>query len=356
MRIYKRSSGLIFDDTMGVPHDRWTFIPHSSGSYTSRPGYLRMLHSTIQDRFALFDLPPGDCVIDIFADYFPVDPTDRAGLVLWQDSVTRAELLESADLTMIGDFVKWRAIKIGDSWNLYAKRTDTWYFIDTVQIPAVKAGIVVKKGEGPDLVPLDCDRVVVCCSRYLQVGNILPGYTVTLYSPLEVPIASKVVEPTFSGVEIELPALAYEGIIKIHDTESDLVGEMQEVFYGGDLYYHGTYLQVLDTGVELLRSDHNNLGVMRNGIIQKKLQLYNPSDSLISEHIELSIIQYNAKFGYQWASVAPDIYGSSGPPIDKLNIPSLGPGVTIDFWLQVEQGEDYMGIAPLYFILDIIHN
>ncbi|WLR50021.1 hypothetical protein LC040_12080 [Bacillus tianshenii] len=349
MRMYRRETGLIVNDQFDILDSRWNISGQANA--TENPGYLRLMPSA-GDTLALFNLPVQDIALEFWADFVPVESVDRAGLIVWKDSETKIELLETL-LTSGKSYDKYRAVRMGLVWDFYGVTGDTVEYIDSAELEAGKAGVILKSGS---TIPFDVDRMVLCKGDKLYITNVLPGWNVELYDDSNSLVSSKLVEQSTTYVLFEIPRLALSGRIDVKDETNTLIGSIDSEFYGGDVYEYGTYLIVEQNGAELAPDTETDIGYMQNGKLEVQMTLKNPSNVMTAQNIELMVQQYDSKFGYQWADISSDVGGVPGTYSDTLAITSLVPGGEQMFWLKVEKGApQYTGLEPLQFEIFIDH-
>ncbi|CCF14391.1 hypothetical protein BLGI_2317 [Brevibacillus laterosporus GI-9] len=357
--IYKKSSGLIFDDTFrseGI-HSRYEISPSNSCYLDEGVGRLTIPHTAIETSI-LFDIPKEEntLLIEVTADYVPTESGDQGGILVWQDGCHRLEFLESPDTTT-KEFSKWRALKKGNRWTFYADKGNGWELFDSEILVAEKLGIVLKNAHAAKYVPMDVNRLVLCKSGNITIGNLPADYTVYLCDPDGNSIASAKVESGWTGVEIGLPSIPYRGTIKVFDSDGNLLSSLEDFdIYGGDSFLYGSDLRVLWKGTELNVKGETYLGTMYDDQILVQLELLNPSEEVPADDCTLGILQYKDKFGYQWVDLCNDDDGS--PTLDfkiKLNMGRLDPLRSKKFWMKVGRKSEHFDIKPMNFLLDVTH-
>jgi hypothetical protein len=353
--LYKREDGKIRDDsftTGALPND-WIITPNSSFSLSERPGYLRILRDATKDILALFPVP-SSFAIEIEADYHPTEAADNGGLLLFRDSEQKVEFLEMYTNETATDVSRWRAVGENSVFDLYSDSGNSMEFIDSAAIEPVKAGIILKKGDAPGFVPLDVQRVIVTTSDTLTVGNLQDGMTVELVDTGGNVHASVVASG--GAAALKMPTLRFDGKLVLRQGSS-ILEEVSNVFYGGDRYDRGTSLKIVTdeiTKTELSVTAPTDLGLMINGVLLKKLWVYNPEPVYVST-VSIDVVQWSSKFGYQWVDIADDVNGSPGTFGDSITIPLIAPGGLVPFYVRVTQGSNYDGFEPLYFGFDLKH-
>jgi hypothetical protein len=357
--IYKKWDGLIFDDKFdgGNIHSRYTLSPSETITLDNTLGQLVMPH-TESDTSVMFDVPAEqNLLMEVTADYIPTELLDEGGIIVWQDGYHRLEFLESKDTT-VQEYSRWRALKKGNKWTFFANRGNGWEIFDTAPMVAEKIGVILKNRMAENFDSLKLDRVVVCKSDKFTVGNLPMGYSVYLCDPDGNATASATVEPNWTGCEIELPSMPYNGIIRVYDAHGTLLSSLGAFdIYGGDVYLFGTELKVLWQGKELNKEKDTYVGTMYDNQILVQMVLNNPSEEKPANTIALGILKYLEEFGYEWADLCHDD-GLDTPVGDFskiLDMGSLEPLESRKFWMKVEKLEDRFGIKPLHFILDINH-
>lgn len=354
MTLYKRIDGRIRDDVFSntIPPG-YIISPLNRYSFTGTA--LQLQHDNLDDVRVMVDLT-GPCAVEITADYNPTVASDTGGLILFSDSTRTAEFLERADTTISQTVSRWRVSSgNGVDWDFYSDSGNGFNFIDsTLGFTPKKIGAVLKKGNGAGFLPLNLKRITMTLSDRLLVANVADGLTVELLDDTNALVTSAI---ALNGVvSLVMPHLLVQGKIRVKNGNS-VVEEVSGLFAGGDRYDSGSTLKILTdatTKEELKTTDLTDIGLMLNGILQKKLYLYNPS-STIALNATISIDAYNSMFGYQWADIARDVSGNAGTYVDEINYSTLAAGQIIPFWLRVVQASDYDGFDPLQFVLDLQH-
>ncbi|MBD8498880.1 cell adhesion protein [Paenibacillus sp. CAU 1523] len=358
--IYKKWSGLLFDDTfdsVGID-PRYQISPANACKLDTSIHQLHMAHTSIET-MVLFDIPAGEAnlVCEVSADYIPTELGDEGGIVVWQDGYHRLEFLESKDTTTV-EYSKWRVQKKDNQWTFYADRGYGWELFDTAPLAAAKLGAILKNPQVNGFVDLKLDRVVLCRSSQVTLGNLPADYTAYLCDANGHMIASATVLPGWTGVEFDLPTLAYHGQLKVYDNHGALLSTLDvSTMYGGDVYLYGTDLRVLWSGTELNLTGQTNLGTMYDNVIQVQMELHNPSANKAARDISMGILKYRDEFGYEWADICHDdgTDKPNGNYTQKLTMGSLDPLGKKKFWMKVERKSSHFGIKPLHFMLDIDH-
>lgn len=360
MGIYKKWSGLIFDDgfTGGRIDSRYSLSPGDAPALDTSLGQLIIPH-TESETMVLINVPENErtLMFEVTADYIPTEVGDEGGIIVWQDGYHRLEFLESRDST-VREYSRWRVEKKGNTWTFYANRGLGWELFDSANLAAGKMGVVLKNHIAPNFETLNLDRMVLCRSSKITLGNMPEGYTVFLCDPNGDTVASATVEPLWTGVELELPSLPYNGILRVYDNKGVLLSSLGTFdIYGGDLFVYGTDLRVLWKGVELSVTGETYLGTMYDNAIEVQMELCNPSTTKTARNISMGIIKYMEEFGYEWADICHDD-GAEAPVRDytqRLDMGALTPLEKSKFWMKVERKSEHLGIKPIHFLLDITH-
>lgn len=360
MGLYKKSSGLIFDDDFNGEglHSRYDLSPLGAPVLDKNVSQLVIPH-TDAETMVLFDVAENEhsLMFEVTADYVPAEIGDEGGILIWRDGYHRLEFLESKDSTN-REYRRWRAGKNGNTWTFYADRGSGWELFDSADIDANKIGVVLKNPERPNYEKLKLQRWVLCRSNKITIGNLPPGYSAFLCDVNGYAVASANVEPSWTGVELELPALPFHGMLKVYDEHGILLSSLGAMdIYGGDLYCYGTDLRVLWKGEELHITDETFLGTMYDNVIEIQMELFNPSAHKTAHDISMSILQYFQEFGYEWADLCHDDGqgNPSGNYAKRLGMGDLDPLSKMKFWMKIERKSEHFGIKPIHFILDITH-
>jgi hypothetical protein len=351
MRMYRKHDGLLMYDDFSTLSSKW----QTSGnvSVKERPGYLRLSHAA-ESSTALFSLPQSDFAMEVTAEYTPSAPGDEAGILIWKNADESIEFLEYADPEKTTNVSEWKVRRSGNVYDLLAKVEGEWILMDTGEVAAHKIGVMIKGAPSPGFVPLDVDRVIVCASDVLTVGNLLPGYRVCLHDASGALLDEKAIPDGNTFIQFTMSNLCLSGRLSVYDNTGEKIGEIDGEFFGGDVYEYGTFLQIVREGAELSAIRPNDIGIMRNGSLLLPLSLHNPNTEP-ALNISLSISQYESKFGFQWADVAADESGKPGAWGDILSYPDLQPGQSVPFWVRVSQADNPPTFGPLFFEIDINH-
>jgi len=397
MGLYRKQSGLIFDDTFAELNARWQLSPSSAVyldvQYPNSPtpvdvtpatptpsdptpqeptpatptpvtpamptpvvSQLVLAHSD-QDTMVLFDLPQNEheLLLQVTADYVPTKAGDEGGIIIWKDGYFKLEFLESLDTTT-REYSQWRAHKIGTRWEFSADRGSGYELFDSAFLDATKAGVILKNPYEDGYEPLRLDRVILCRGTKVSVGNLGPGYTVYLCDENGYEVRSLVVPPEHSGVEFELPTIPFTGMIRVFDVGNVFLSSIgPTVMYGGDIFLLGTDLEVWWNGKELSVDGSTYLGTMYDNQILVQMEVRNPTTATYAKDIKVSVLQYLNEFGYEWVDVAPDVGGVPGEFADQINIGDLAPQEVKYIWVKVTRLEPRFQLDPADFVLDITH-
>jgi hypothetical protein len=365
MGIFKIESGLIFDDRFDYLDSRWQISP--SGYVSVQNNQLVLQHSDSYDGTkVLFDLPQNEekLLLQVEADYTPSEIGDEGGILIWNNALNKLEFLESVEVNRSDEYSIWQARKRGQLWSFYAQRSGSWELFDSAAlINPPMAGVVLKGYPNNNFKPLIISRAILCKGSSITVGNVNSGYRVELLDENDVVVSSQIIPEYFAGTEIELPSIPFTGRLRIYDkpTPSYPTGRLLSeqlnpvVFYGGDVYLHGTDLQIIWNGQELNTDGVTHLGTMQNNIILTKMTVRNVTTGNIAENIEVAIRQYKDEFGWEWVDIANDENGSPGTWANVIQLGTLHPGEEIDFWVKVEKNYAHWSTKPTHFIFDVNH-
>lgn len=354
MTLYKRVDGRIRDDvfTTAIPPD-YIVSPLNRFSFTGSA--LQLERDNVEDVRALVDLS-GPCAIEVTADYTPTETGDTGGLLLFASASQTSEFLEYVDESIVQTVSRWRTKSVnGKDWDFFADNGSGFSFVDSVlEFQAKKAGVVLKKGNGAGFVPLQLRRVTITTSDTLLVANASNGMTVELLNESSTVVASTVSQNGMAS--LLMPNLLVTGKLRIKNGAT-LIEEVAGTFAGGDRYDVGSALRIVKDSVtkeEFSIADLTDLGAMVNGVLEKKLFLFNPSGAS-AVNVNLSIIAYSSAFGHQWADLAKDNSGAPGAYGDLITYTSVAGNAVIPFWIRVTQGTGYTGFDPLRFTLELQH-
>ncbi|WP_338749764.1 hypothetical protein [Bacillus sp. FJAT-52991] len=348
MRVYRYSSGLIFDEQFYSLGPEWNST--DPANTTIENGSLKLTHSFLRDVSILRDIPDEAGAFEAVVNYTPTVINDHAGLLLFNSSIETAELLESEDANL-ANLENIKIIKNENAFDLYMKRNESFEFIDAASYPFSKIGFIVKQGNGSGFVPLLVDRFIATKNDKLKIRNLYTGYRV------ELQLESNIFVATVGNagiVEFTLPHLITGGILRIFDEFNHLIGEKTTEFVGGDIYYYGSFLELRKDGVPLSEVDPNDIGNIGSGILEEKLELYNPT-SFVVTNVQIQVKQYLSEFGYEWADIAADESGVSGIYSDILSIQELQGQTSVPFWVKIEQGGQ-TDQQEIFFSIEIEHD
>lgn len=345
--LFEVESGLLFKDDFQSLNSRWTASPVGSYSLTDNPSHIRLKHHVSQDTLILANIPSDIFAFEVIADYNPTVPGDEGGILIWNNSTEKIEFLESYDKDKEESQKNWMVVKEGNDWRFFSDEGLGYNFVDSDVMEATKFGVVLKRGSNTDFVDLDVDRIIATKGNKLTVMNVIMGGIVQLLDKDGNIMAEDYVQDG-SAIQLQMPYLEIEGTLNVLDAERSVICTVDGVFHGGDIYNVGAELQVRIDETELSRTEQTNLGNMVSGKLEVLMNVHNPSN-LSATNVQIGVIQYDNKFGYQWANVALD---SSGTPLDysdTITIPVLKPNETVYFWVKVTKGTDYVGLDSLQF-------
>lgn len=354
LKPYQIRSGLIFKDDFDTFDSRWIASPVGSYSLIDRKGYFRMLHNVSRDTLLLADLPnEKEFAFEVSADYTPTHEDDKGGIIVWKNGEENIEFLETEDGTRETTELKWMACKDNEDWTFFSDYGEGFNFYDSDRMSCSKFGVVLKKGSNSKFVNLDIDCIIATRGRKLTIANIAPNISVQMEDEFGRIIFNGNTGYN-TGIQITLPSLEFTGKVILTNVEGKELGVIKTTFYGGDVYGFGSNLEIKFSGEELSTLAQTRLPDMISGKSEIMLELVNPSVAR-ANNVNLSIAQYEDKFGWSWADLALDSNGKPGQYQDSINIPYVNPEKTIKFWLKVTKGTDYVGLAPLQFQIHLEH-
>ncbi|WP_257152900.1 hypothetical protein [Bacillus cereus] len=354
LKPYQIRSGLIFKDDFDTFDSRWIASPVGSYSLIDRKGYFRMLHNVSRDTLLLADLPnEKEFAFEVSADYTPTHEDDKGGIIVWKNGEENIEFLETEDGTRETTELKWMACKDNEDWTFFSDYGEGFNFYDSDRMNCSKFGVVLKKGSNSKFVNLDIDSIIATRGRKLTIANIAPNISVQMEDEFGGIIFNGNTGYN-TGIQITLPSLEFTGKVILTNVEGKDLGVIKTTFYGGDVYGFGSNLEIKFSGEELSTLAQTRLPDMISGKSEIMLELVNPSVAR-ANNVNLSIAQYEDKFGWSWADLALDSNGKPGQYQDSINIPYVNPEKTIKFWLKVTKGTDYAGLAPLQFQIHLEH-
>ncbi|MBK5452004.1 hypothetical protein JFU18_26260 [Bacillus sp. TH22] len=354
LKPYQIRSGLIFKDDFDTFDSRWIASPVGSYSLIDRKGYFRMLHNVSRDTLLLADLPnEKEFAFEVSADYTPTHEDDKGGIIVWKNGEENIEFLETEDGTRETTELKWMACKDNEDWTFFSDYGEGFNFYDSDRMNCSKFGVVLKKGSNSKFVNLDIDSIIATRGRKLTIANIAPNISVQMEDEFGGIIFNGNTGYN-TGIQITLPSLEFTGKVILTNVEGKELGVIKTTFYGGDVYGFGSNLEIKFSGEELSTLAQTRLPDMISGKSEIMLELVNPSVAR-ANNVNLSIAQYEDKFGWSWADLALDSNGKPGQYQDSIKIPYVDPENTMKFWLKVTKGTDYVGLAPLQFQIHLEH-
>ncbi|MCQ6566726.1 hypothetical protein NPX88_13250 [Bacillus mycoides] len=354
LKPYQIRNGLIFKDDFDTFDSRWIASPVGSYSLIDRKGNFRMLHNVSRDTLLLADLPnEKEFAFEVSADYTPTHEDDKGGIIVWRNGEENIEFLETEDGTRETTELKWMACKDNEDWTFFSDYGEGFNFYDSDRMNCSKFGVVLKKGSNSKFINLDIDSIIATRGRKLTIANIAPNINVQMEDE-----SGRIIfngnTGYNTGIQITLPSLEFTGKVILTNVEGKELGVIKTTFYGGDVYGFGSNLEIKFSGEELSTLAQTRLPDMISGKSEIMLELVNPSVAR-ANNVNLSIAQYEDKFGWSWADLALDSNGKPGQYQDSINIPYVNPEKTIKFWLKVTKGTDYVGLAPLQFQIHLEH-
>ncbi|ARJ22969.1 hypothetical protein B7492_18085 [Bacillus mycoides] len=354
LKPYQIKNGLIFKDDFDTFDSRWIASPVGSYSLIDRKGYFRMLHNVSRDTLLLTDLPnEKEFAFEVSADYTPTHEDDKGGIIVWKNGEENIEFLETEDGTRETTELKWMACKDNEDWTFFSDYGEGFNFYDSDRMNCSKFGVVLKKGSNSKFINLDIDSIIATRGRKLTIANIAPNISVEMEDEFGRIIFNGNTGYN-TGIQITLLSLEFAGKVILKNVEGKELGVIKTTFYGGDVYGFGSNLEIKFSGEELSTLAQTRLPDMISGKSEIMLELVNPSVAR-ANNVNLSIAQYEDKFGWSWADLALDSNGKPGQYQDSINIPYVNPEKTIKFWLKVTKGTDYVGLAPLQFQIHLEH-
>ncbi|PHD44909.1 hypothetical protein COF67_25235 [Bacillus toyonensis] len=354
LKPYQIRNGLIFKDDFDTFDSRWIASPVGSYSLIDRKGNFRMLHNVSRDTLLLADLPnEKEFAFEVSADYTPTHEDDKGGIIVWKNGEENIEFLETEDGTRETTELKWMACKDNEDWTFFSDYGEGFNFYDSDRMNCSKFGVVLKKGSNSKFVNLDIDSIIATRGRKLTIANIAPNISVQMEDEFGGIIFNGNTGYN-TGIQITLPSLEFTGKVILTNVEGKELGVIKTKFYGGDVYGFGSNLEIKFSGEELSTLAQTRLPDMISGKSEIMLELVNPSVAR-ANNVNLSIAQYEDKFGWSWADLALDSNGKPGQYQDSIKIPYVDPENTMKFWLKVTKGTDYVGLAPLQFQIHLEH-
>ncbi|MFI8680063.1 hypothetical protein [Bacillus thuringiensis] len=349
--MYEKESGKIFVDDFDTINPKWLMLPSNAFNNAVKKGFLRMNHSADKDVMLLIDKPQDNFAIQVIADYAPTKDGDEGGLLIYQNEKNKVEFLESYSANSTQSNKEWMAICKEDQWDFYTKTNTFFDYMDNDSLDAKRIGVVLKRGTAEGFVPLDINKIIMTTSNMLRLRQLYENYKVILKDTADNILSTNIVTSAYTGIDILLPSLEFEGIVEIYDEENELLAKKQATFYGGDMYCMGSSLQIKMNNDELNKTDPTNLGYMLNNERIVKMTIVNDNIG-VATNIKLLIQQYMDKIGYTWALISLD--GTNY--LNEIHIDSIAAQSTCDFWVKVVKDTNVLAFEPIYFNVHLKHN
>lgn len=346
MKIYKRESGLLVDDAFQSLDD-WAVS--DSNSVTLNDG-LNMVHNENKDVRVMRDIPQGSGVFYFSIDYTPTLEGDEAGVILHRNNNESVELLEYKNGGQ-GELTDVRITKNGNEYTFEMLRNGEWEFVDSIEHPFTKVGLITKKG-APNFESLIATRFLALTSRYLTVMNLLEGFRVEL--------GGESVTATSDGqIQLDIPNGEYTGTLKIYDELNTLISESTGTFYGGDQWNLGSFLILKKDGVELSHFDPTNLGRIVNNHLEVQLEVFNPA-AIAALNLKLQVRQYtthaNGHVGWEWVDLALDNNGVPGAYDKEITFDTVNADSSVFFWVRIDKDSAVpQSSNSIYFTIYLSH-
>lgn len=310
-------------------------------SLTERPGYLRLRHGD-PDLFCLMTSPRFDFVFEIDTDYDPIRASDTGGIVAYRDKDTRIELLEYYDpqTGTARGYNRLRLVRQSDLFSGYGSDDNgrSWELIGTSYLSAPKVGIVLHGIQESQSDTLDIDAMRMYRSTSIQVGNLREGIVAKLLTPTGTVVKQATCEKDKDFINLDVSNLnfPYSGKVLITDNTGFVLGETPVLpdIWGGDVYYYGIHLDLEIDGVNMREDREYQLGNMEEGLIEKMAYIVNNHDIPVPA-VTASIAAFSAYYGWEWADIAQDLFGTPGTYQDSLFVGTIGPGERVPFWLKI---------------------
>lgn len=346
MRLYKQESGVILNDFFDELSSEWSVSDNANIEINSG---LTLRHSQNKDVFVLRDIPSAAGAFEVLVDYTPILEKDMAGLVLFNNLNANVELLEYTDVTQ-SDLENIKVIRDTNEYTFLMMRDGEYELIDAVEYPFNKIGFVTKSGP-TNFKDFKVNQFIATKNDRLQVTNLVDGFSISLEFEGVILAADSGVD----GIaEVTLPNLQISGILRIYDEGNEILLELDHIFYGGDVWSLGSFLQIRKNGQPLSDFDLTRLGRITNNMLEVQLELYNPS-SINARNVNLSVVKYTTEFGDEWTEVALDEDGEPSAFDKSLHIDVLGSGETRLFWIRIEKMSAVTQNSAIYFAIKLEH-
>lgn len=342
-RIDLVSSGFIYSTKFESVGTEWILSP--SGDYFAMtPEGLRMDPSSSPNASVLALLSCKGLnyqyAVEAKLKYLPSSVDDSAGLALWSsdDDAIYLSLVSGTD--RVYDRLRFCVKDERCEAYAYSSDTDEWEVVGTAFLSKDPLPAVYAEGGSSVVV----EEVVVTRDIAISIGNVPNGYTVLLTDEEGAVIATGT--SIDGSVKIGLGqsvSLALRGCISIYDGEGVLVASTGVIeIFGGDMFWYNTLdLKLLSDGVEIKAGDEVFLGGLINGVIEKRLEIYNPTDSAAA-NVTVCAANFNVAHGDEWVSFAPDINGVPGYYDKTAYIPQIEARGYAAFWVKIQRPQDML--------------
>lgn len=356
LKIYQTKSGLVHDETF-EDLDDWEVKNPSCA--TTNNNQLTLTHCD-KDTYIIRPFDESVGIVEYDIDYTPQKEGDAGGVLLYNSSDHHVEVLEVADKRKL-DLGKARIKRTphedGHIIVVEMEREGRWELIDTFTGDYRYYGVISKKGES-SFEPVVVDRITAVKENYLTVEGLPFGFSASLEGV-------KSEEADDDGkVFIALKDLSSEGTLTIYDEVGAVVGEREGIFYGGDSWKLGTYLQVMRDGKELDKFEPERLGRVTNNLLEVQLDLVNPTTTT-AKHIALALKEYDkdgkqissSLDGLEWVHLAEDEDGfPSNNLVKVLEWERLGGEEERPFWIVIKKEDSATDFSTIFFSLSLVHN
>lgn len=347
MKIYKRDSGVVFEDDFSRLIAGWAISEPPAVSINDG---LVLEHRENKDIRVLRDIPAGANVFYIKIDYTPTESDDEAGVILYRDNQAFVELLEfkNGDPNELTDV---RITKNGNSYTFEMLRNNEWEFIDSCDYAFKKIGFVTKQGSDT-FEPLKITNFLATTNGFLTVKNLMSDFTAELNGVT-------VTANSDGFAEIPISHGKESGMLKVYDELGVLVTEIDGEYVAGDVWNLGSFLLLKRDGEILSHFDPTNLGRVVNGHLEVQLEVENPA-TFAALDLKLQVVKYstqpNGKVGWEWVDLAWDDSGDPTTYSKEITINLLNADSSLFFWVRIDKNSAVPQISnAVYFTIYLKH-
>lgn len=271
--------------------------------------------------------------------YNPSSAVDNAGIVLWSSDE------DAVYLSVVAGGKQYQKLRLkvaGERCEAYAQPQgeSAWEIVGTAFVSQDPLpGLYVEGGA-----PLVVSKVTITRDIKVTLGGVPAGYKAAVYDEMD---NVKSVVPSQNGAcIIPLPeGLITRGRIVLLDNVGSAVvsTELMDIYGGSIFWYNTSNLVVHIDGMPVNIGEPLELGGLTNGLLVKRIDIYNPTDKDIAG-VTVKADCFNVTVAQDWIRFAPDANGVPGYYDEQVYIPSVPAGGSTTCWMKIERPKD-----SLYF-------